>query len=431
MARIKVPYDSVENMGVFLELDVPDKNLVASFIPDEPCALPDLGAAADYAVEHPVASKPLSRMIRKGDKVVILTENQFRAAPVTEVIALLKKKIDAAGAEMSIAIGNGKVPALNPEEIEEKIGKEIVAAGIPVVCNDVSQQDRYVFKGITTRGVPVFVLKEVAEADVIIAIATTQATLWGYGGSGMIIPAVSGNETIEMNHQFSLTSDCKPGNNACHMQEDKYEAAQMVGIDMGIQMIVNNNFEVTYLQAGDYVESHKATIKAYDKVYRFDATEFAGAPADIVITGTSAPTDHLYFHTGWASVNVDPICKDGGTIIHASPCPGYGGWPGFALMDLMSAYLPPSPDKIVMAMRAFYAKDRELWAGCIWWKMYEVMTRKSLKVVTMAENIESATGAGFDATASLEEAFMEAMKKHGPNARVAFVPYGRYSVLDV
>lgn len=431
MANIRVPYDTAENMGVFLDLEVPDSNLVASFIPEEPRALPDLAAATAYAVEHPLGSKPLSQMLRKGDKVVILTENQFRAAPVTPILSVLFEKIKTAGAEVSIAIGNGKVPALSPEEIEEKIGKEIVATGVSIICNDVSREDNYVLQGITTRGVPVFVLKEVAEADVVIAIATTQATLWGYGGSGMIIPAVTGNETIEMNHQFSLPADCKPGNNECHMQEDKYEAARMVGVDMGIQMIVNNSFEVAYLQAGEYVESHKATVKAYDKIYRFDATQFAGAPADIVITGTSAPTNHLYFHTSWATVNVDPICKDGGTIIHASPCPGYGSWPGFALMDLMADYVPPTPEKIATAMRAFYSKDRELWAGCIWWKIYEVMTRKNIVVVTDAANLEAAKGAGFGANTTLDEAFREAMKKHGPNARVAFVPYGRYSVLDV
>jgi len=431
MANIQVPYDTAENMGVFLDLEVPDSNLVASFIPEEPPALPDLFAAAAYAVEHPLACKPLSQMVRKGDKVVILTENQFRAAPVSPILTVLFEKIKAAGAEVCIAIGNGKVPALSPEEIEGKLSKEIVATGVSIVCNDVSQPDNYVLKGITTRGVPVFVLKQVAEADVIIAIATTQATLWGYGGSGMIIPAVTGNETIEMNHQFSLPGDCKPGNNQCHMQEDKYEAARMVGVDMGIQMIVNNSFEVTHLRAGEYVESHKATVKAYDKIYRFDATQFAGAPADIVITGTSAPTNHLYFHTSWAAVNVDPICKDGGTIIHASPCPGYGDWPGFALMDLMADYTPPSPEKIAKAMRAFYSKDRELWAGCIWWKIYEVMTRKNIVVVTDAANMEAARGAGLRASDSLGDAFKAALDKHGSNARVAFVPYGRYSVLDV
>ncbi len=35
----------------------------------------------------------------------------------------------------------------------------------------------------------------------------------------------------------------------------------------------------------------------------------------------------------------------------------------------------------------------------------------------------------FRATGSLPDAFKEAMKRHGPDAKVAVVPYGRYTVL--
>lgn len=433
MAKIQVPYETAEEIGVFLDLDVPDGNLVRSFVPEEPKPLPDVTAAAAYAVEHPMGSQPLSQLVRQGDKVVILTENQFRAAPANLILPPILDTIRSAGAEVSIAIGNGKVPpeSVTPEEIEHKLGKDVVDSGIPIEWNDVSQPDSYVYLGTTTRGIPLFVLKSVAEADVKISISTTQATLWGYGGSGMIIPAVAGNETIEMNHIFSLPSDCRPGNNECHMQLDKYEAARMAGVDMGIHVIVNNKFETTYVGAGDFVDAHKAAIGTYEKVYRFNAQEFAGAPADIVITGSSAPTNHLFFHTGWAVVNCDPICKDGGTIIQATPCPGYGDWPGFALMDLMQEYTPPSPEHKAKALRAFYAKDRELWAGCIWWKIYEVMTRKDVSIVTDSGNLEMSRGAGLNATDSLQEAFDAALDRHGPNARVAFVPYGRYTVLDV
>jgi len=431
MARIKIPFETAEERGVHLELEVPDRNLISSFVPQEAPALPSVSAAAAYAIEHPLGAKPLSKLVRQGSKVVLITENQFRAAPSHEILPPVLDLIQEAGAEVKIVIGNGKVPPLSPEEISHKLGEEVLAKGIPVECNDVSKPENYAFLGTTTRGVPLFVLKSVVEADVKITLSTTQATLWGYGGSGMIIPAVAGNETIEMNHIFSLPNDCRPGNNECHMQQDKYEAARRVGIDIGVHVIVDNKFQVSYIGAGDFVEAHKAAIRAYDEVYRFKASQFAGAPADIVVTGSSAPTDHLFFHTGWAVVNCDPICKDGGTIIQATPCPGYGAWPGFALMDLMKEYMPPSPENMAKALRAFYAKERELWAGCIWWKIYEVMTRKHVTIVTRKENLTMSREAGLDATDSIEEAFGEALKRHGGDARIVFVPYGRYTILDV
>jgi nickel-dependent lactate racemase len=431
MAKIRIPFETAEKVGVYLDLDVPDQNLVQSFIPQEPPALPDVAAATQYAVEHPLDCKPLSQLVGREDRVVIVTENQFRAAPTHQMLPPILETLRAKGAKVKIVVGNGKVPALSREELEHKLGKAVVASGIPIECNDVSNPENYTYLGTTTRGVPLFVHKAVTEADVKITISTTQATLWGYGGSGMIIPAVSGNETIEMNHMFSLPSDCRPGNNECHMQLDKYEAASLASLDMGIYAIVNNRFEVTYLGAGDFVAAHRAAIRAYDAVYRFQAAQFAGAPADIVVTGSSAPTNHLFFHTGWAVVNCDPICKDGGTIIQATPCPGYGGWPGFALMDLMKEYMPPSAENAAKALKSFYTKDRELWAGCIWWKIYEVMTRKHVVIVTQKENLEMSRQAGLEATDSLQEAFQAALKRHGAKARMAFVPYGRYTILDV
>lgn len=431
MAKIQVPFETAEEIGVLLDLEIPEQNLVESFVPEEPLALADVTSATAYAIEHPLGSKPLSRMIREGDKVTIITENQFRAAPADRMLPPILETIRKAGGKPTIAIGNGKVPPLTPAEIEHKLGKGILSGGIPIFCNDVSKPENYTYVGVTSRGVPLFVLNAVLDADVKISISTTQATLWGYGGSGMVIPAVSGNETIEMNHMFSLADDCRPGNNECHMQQDKYEAAYMAGVDMGVFSIINNRFEATYVGAGDFVEAHLASIDAYEQVYRFNAAKFAGAPADIVITGSSAPTNHLFFHTGWAVANCDPICKDGGTIIQTTPCPGYGDWPGFALMDLMQEFMPPSADNKAKALRAFYAKDRELWAGCIWWKIYEVMTRKNVVVVTNEKNLEMCRSVGMDATDSLQEAFSAALKRHGTAARVAFVPYGRYSVLDI
>ena len=107
----------------------------------------------------------------------------------------------------------------------------------------------------------------------------------GLRGSGMILPAVTGNETIEYNHVLSLAPDCVPGNNNCRMQQDKYEAARIAGVSMGIHMLVNNESEPIYVNAGDFVRAHEEAIRNYDRVYRFDASEFKDNKADIVIVG--------------------------------------------------------------------------------------------------------------------------------------------------
>ena len=429
--RLQIPYETAEERGVFVELEVAPENLVASFVPQEQAPLPDVGQAVAAAVESPVGGRKLSELLAGAGKVTIITENQFRAARVREILPVLLAKAKEAGAAVTIVIGCGKVPALSHEEIVEKLGEDVVDSGIDVYCNDVSQPDNYVFKGITSAGTPLSIHRKVAEADVILSVGTTQATLWGYGGSGMIIPAVSSNETIETNHVMSLAPDCVPGNNECRMQLDKYEAARMAGVAMGINVIVNNSFEIVYINAGNFEAAHKEAVKVYDRVYRFNASALKDDKADIVITGSSAPTDHLFFHTGWVNVNCKPIVKEGGTIIFTSPCPGYGSWPGFALMDLVKDFMPPTPENKQKALKAVFDRSRELWAGCIWYPIYDALFHADYYVVTRPENLAAARDAEFTAYDSVEQAYADALAKHGSSARVAFVPFGRYTVLDV
>lgn len=429
MAIIQVPFETAGETGVSLSVEIPDKNLAKSFVPDEPRGMEDPQVALLEAVENPVDGKKFSDLVGPGRKVVFITENQFRAAQANRLLPPLLKKALEAGSEVSVAIGCGKVPPLSPEEIEEKLGKEVVDAGIPIECNDVSQADNYTFLGNTSAGTPLWVLNAVVKADVLITISTTQATLWGYGGSGMILPAVSGNDTIEINHMMSLAPDCIPGNNENKLQLEKYETLKMAGVDMGINVIVANNWNITYINAGDPVASHLEAVRVYDQVYRFNTK--GTDPFDIVIAGSTAPTDHLFFHTGWAVVNCSPICKHGGTIIFCSPCPGYGDWPGFALMDLLKDFMPATPENHEKVMRSFYDRGRELWAGCIWYPIFRTMLNREVQIVTGSENLEMARDIGLNVGTSLEDAVKAAFEKHGENASIAFVPYGRYTVFDV
>ena len=154
--------------------------------------------------------------------------------------------------------------------------------------------------------------------------------------------------------------------------------------------------------------------------------------ADIAICGVFAPTDHLFFHTGWGCMSADFVLKDGGTLIYCSPSPGVstalGDFPGLALMDLMKPYMPPSRDNYEQVLRDIHSRTIQMWAGCIWVPIYEVMTRKHLTMVTLQENLEMAADIGIEATTSLDEAFAAAMERHGPDAKVIVLPFARYQL---
>ncbi len=428
---LPVPYETPEKRGVFLEMEVRPENLAGVFAPEEPQPLKDLLGALDWAVEHPVGGGKLSKILAEGQKVAVIIENQYRQAPADAIVPMLLARIREAGAHPTIVIGNARLVPLTPEQIREKLGGDLVDSGVDIVCNDVSKPENYVFRGITSFGVPLYIHRKVAEADVIITLGTTQATLWGYGGSGMINPAVTSLDTIEQNHFMALAPDCTPGNNECSIQLDKYEAARMAGVSMGINVIVNNRLETVDINAGDFVEAHRESVRKYDRIYRIDASSLKERKADIVVAGTSAPTDHLFYHTCWAIQNCLPIMNKGGTIIFASPCPGYHALPGFAFMDLLKPHMPATRENLLKAIPVFYNQSSRLRAAGIRFKTYCAMIDYDIKIVTLPQNHAFARDIGFNVYGSIRDAYRDALARHGHNARVAFVPYGRYTVLDI
>ena len=59
----------------------------------------------------------------------------------------------------------------------------------------------YTFVGVSSRGTPVWLHKEVAKRDLKITIGQAQSNHWGAGGGGkLILPGVTSDETVESNH---------------------------------------------------------------------------------------------------------------------------------------------------------------------------------------------------------------------------------------
>ena len=281
---------------------------------------------------------------------------------------------------------------------------------------------------------PVWLHTEVATSELKITIGQAQANHWGAGGGGkLILPGVVSDATIESNHCAFVTSpQTHYGAYAGPMRSDIDEVATMCGLDCTMNVILDTHGRVIDCIFGSHPEAHREAIRRFNAIYAYDSWVEEKGQADIVICGVFAPTDHLFFHTGWGCMSADLVLKDGGTIIYTSPSPGVstaiGDFPGFALMDLMKPYMPPTAENYQRVLHDIHKREIQMWAGCIWVPIYEVMTRKHLTVVTLEENLEMAADIGLDATTSLDEAFAAAMERHGADAKVAVLPYARYQL---
>jgi lactate racemase len=442
-----IPYESLDPLTIgasgdddkisrdTLELEIPEGNLLAAVYPDEPAPLADATAAARAALGSPVSGPPLSELVASATKVCVIIDNQFRPTPQSRLLPPVLDAIEAAGKPAVIVCANGKVFPMSDSDIDQKIGKDNLARmeqlGIEFHQNDPRNADNYEYVGVSSRGTPVWLHKEVAACDTKISIGQAQSNHWGAGGGGkLILPGVVSDETIESNHcAFVPSPQTHYGAYAGPMRSDIDEVATMCGLSATMNVVLDTHGRVVECLFGAHPDAHRTAIERFNEIYAY---EHPGTQADIAICGVFAPTDHLFFHTGWGCMSADFVVRDGGSIIYCSPSPGVstaiGDFPGLALMDLMKPYMPATSDNYQSVLKDIHARAIQMWAGCIWVPIYEVMTRKHLSLVTLEENLDMASDIGLDATTSLDEAFAAAMKRHGLDARVIVLPYARYQL---
>ena len=447
MAKYRIPYESLDPLTIGasgddsklnrdeLELEIPDANVLAAIYPDEPEPVGDATQAAREALESPVTGPRFSELLAGKRRLAIVIDNQFRPTPQSRLLPAVFDAVEAAGVEAVVVCANGKVFHMSESDIEQKIGRENLARmermGIEFFQNEPRNAEMYEYVGVSSRGTPVWLHKEVARCDVKLTVGQAQSNHWGGGGGGkLILPGVVADETIESNHcAFVPSPQTHYGAYAGPMRSDIDEVATMCGLDVTMNVILDTRGRVLEAVYGSHPLAHRRAIERFNELYTYERPD---TQADIAICGVFAPTDHLFFHTGWGCMSADFVLRDGGTIIYTSPSPGVstaiGDFPGLALMDLMKPYMPPTPENYQRVLKDIHAREIQMWAGCIWVPIYEVMTRKHLKLVTLEENLELAADIGMDATTSLDEAFAEAMERHGPEAKVIVLPYARYQL---
>jgi nickel-dependent lactate racemase len=445
--KLRIPFESLDPLTIGasgdetkvkreeLELEVPDANMLAAIYPEEPEPVGDATKAARDALESPVTGRRFSELLESATRVAVIIDNQFRPTPSSKLLPPVLDALEAAGKPAVLACANGKVFPMSESDIEQKVGKDNLARleklGIPFHQNEPRNADAYSYVGVSSRGTPVWILTAVAECDLKITIGHAQANHWGAGGGGkLILPGVASDETIESNHcAFVPSPQTHYGAYAGPMRSDIDEVATMCGLQCTMNVLLDTRGRVIDCIFGSHPDAHRIAIERFNEIYAY---EHPGDRADIAVCGVFAPTDHLFFHTGWGCMSADFVLKDGGTLIYTSPSPGVstavGDFPGLALMDLMKPYMPPTPGNYEQVLRDIHARKIQMWAGCIWVPIYEVMTRKRLKLVTLEENLEMAADIGIEATTSLDDAFAEALERHGDGAKVIVLPYARYQL---
>jgi nickel-dependent lactate racemase len=386
----------------------------------EPKDVPAAGSVETLVkegLENPIGMAPLPQIIPslENKKVVIISEDQTRPTPVGLVALPLINELNRLGIadeEIEVVIGRGTHREPTQEEIKEKLGDEVMSR-VKVSVHDPDDKDNLVNVGTTSQGTPCRANRKVVEAGFRVGIGTINPHYFaGYGGGPkLVLPGVSGRDTIRHNHVMIR----HPGSVQGKMEgnplwEDMLEAARIVGLDMKIDCLLNSETHIYRVFVGDVEDAHKEAVKGLMEVYGAVVPKMA----DVTIT-SAFPLETNLIQSGKSILLADGITKPGGTVVLLSACPDGAG-------PLMYETLAEKPDSERVIDWIAEGKASTT-GGPMASRLRRLLTTKNLMVVTDGLTAQQLADMEMEHATSIEDAIAQVSQRH-PAADVIVLPIG-------
>ncbi len=265
------------------------------------------------SISNPIGIPPIRELAKGKQEVVIIFDDMTRVTKTAEIVPFVLEELAAAGIpdnRIRFIVALGLHSALWRQHFVKKLGEDIVAR-FPVYNHNPFTNCTYV--GTTsTYKTRVYANEEVMKCDLKIAIGSVVPhPMSGFGGGGKIIlPGVVSFETIDWNHMMEVKSSQEHrdepnigtgifDNNPMHY--DINEAADLVGLDVLINCIVNMWGESVAMYTGAMEPVHAAAVQEAKAHY---LTPRVG-DKDIVIANTFAKVNeaHIGLDIAYPAVN--------------------------------------------------------------------------------------------------------------------------------
>jgi len=420
VGRIKVHFKLPFGHHQKVEFDVPDKNLTYYVERKKLPSVPDVRGSVAEALKKPIGIPPLSRLVKKSDKAVVLVDDMTRPTPQNEVLPSVLEELCAGGLSASnvqVMIALGTHRPMTDAEIVDHLGPE-VAERFEVTNSDYKNDKRLVNLGMTELGIPALVNKTVVEADFVLGVGNIvphNAAGWG-GGGKIILPGVCGEDSVGMLHiaagkvvpigKLVATLD-NP------MRRDINIIARKAGLNAIVNTVLNNEDKVVRVLAGDPEQAFREGVGTARQVYCQDVPELA----DIVIFSTY-PADIDYWQ-GMKALDFAHVgVRKGGTVVLITPCTE-------RISPTHPSFEARATESYAKLLEAVEKKEFEdLPAAGALLMHSQMLERARIICYSTGFTEEDKQALGFEHASTVDEAIRMAFKRHGEHAKVGVIECG-------
>lgn len=254
----------------------------------------------------------LKELVSSSQKVLIICDDITRPTPTATILPVLVKLLESLGIDITnqtILFANGSHRPMTEKEAFHKIGAELWGK-IRWLNHDWQCELQKI--GTTASGIPITINPLLLEYRCIIGIGSVFPHRYcGWSGGGkIIIPGVSGQETVSQTHWMpyydkSITLG-SVGNAA---QNEILDAAEQSGLSFLIQCVCDGDGNLVDIFAGIPQSVHHAAI---EKAKSIVATK---VPRSDVIIAQAWPEESDLWQAGKALYAAENVVRNGGHII--------------------------------------------------------------------------------------------------------------------
>ncbi|MHB0871514.1 MAG: nickel-dependent lactate racemase [Chloroflexota bacterium] len=304
-----------------LEVDFPEER-VSIIEPHYIPGLPDEQAALREALRNPIGSPPLADLVKPHQTVAITFPDVTRPCPTARMLPSILEELSAVPRDQIVLISGTGMHRPNTEEEMRRIVGDAIYDNYRVINHNAFDESSLALAGKTRRGIELWVNAEYLRADVKILVGFIEPHMFaGFSGGGKaVLPGIAGEYTVLRNHDAQMIGD--PGaiwgvTKGNPIFQEMRESALMTKPTFLCNVTLNRDKQVTGVYYGSLVSAHDAGID----FARRTAMRPTPKPFDIVVTTNSGyPLDlNLYQAIKGASA-ANLIVKDGGAIISAAEC---------------------------------------------------------------------------------------------------------------
>jgi nickel-dependent lactate racemase len=407
-----------------ITVPLPGNHATTVIEPHFVAGLPDEHAGFLEAVRSPIGDgAPLAELISSPNQTLaIVTADGTRPVPNSKLIPWLLDELRVKPAAITVITGTGAHRPNTPEELLAMFGERVMRECRVINHNafDASTQQEI---GVTPRGSQVRFCKDYVQADVRVTLGFIEPHFFaGFsGGPKALYPGIAAIENILNFHDAYMIGHPKSTWGVLEenpLQLETRAASEMCPPDFMINVTLNGRKDITGFYAGEWLAAHRAGCADVLK----HATVPFDEPFDVVVTSNSGfPLDQNLYQAVKGMSAAAQIVKPGGTIISVSECsdgiPSHGNF-----YEILTSR--PNPRALLDMIEEPGYSVFDQWEAQ---KLALIQMKAEVQLYSTIP-VETVRQLNLHPLDDLEAGIANALKYHGPQARLAILPQGPLTI---